>query len=117
MGFECLEGANVADFLTAVTATNERKIRDDHEGKVPTAPAEFAELYAGSEVARRMNAELEEYLGNEAAREEETKIMREAVDVQKHRYTPKNRPERINYFGQVQAALVRDYKQRWGDQW
>jgi len=116
MGFECYPGANVADFLTAVTATNERKIKDD-AGHVPTSPAEFARAYQKSEIAKRMREEVEAHLADEETREKETKLTQEVIDSQKQRWAQKGRSERISYAGQVRAALIRDYQQRWGDQW
>jgi ATP-binding cassette subfamily G (WHITE) protein 2 (SNQ2) len=60
MGFEHLDGANTADYLTAVTATNERKIKKGMEGKVPTTPAEFAGRYAKSSIAQKMRKGLDD---------------------------------------------------------
>jgi ATP-binding cassette subfamily G (WHITE) protein 2 (SNQ2) len=117
LGFVCMDGANVADFLTAVTATNERKIRDDHEGKVPTTAAEFSDIYRNSETAKRMYDELERHLSDEESRRQETEHTQAAVQQQKSKLAPKGRPEKVSFFEQVRAALIRDYQQRWGDQW
>jgi len=116
MGFECHPGANVADFLTAVTATNERKIKDD-AGQVPTSPTEFGKAYQESEIAQRMREELDEHLADKEARAKETSLTQQSINAQKHPFAQKGRPERIDYFGQVKAAMIRDYQQRWGDQW
>ncbi|KAK8853503.1 hypothetical protein IAR55_004210 [Kwoniella newhampshirensis] len=117
LGFEHLEGANTADYLTAVTATNERKIKEGHKGTVPTQPAEFAEIYNKSETAKRMREELEAHLKDKTALDRKTKETQEAIQQQKSKYALKGRPEKVDYFTQVKAALIRDYQQRWGDQW
>ena len=116
MGFECHPGANVADFLTAVTATNERKIKDGFE-HVPTSSAEFAMAYQKSDIAKRMKEEVDAHLSDVKAREKETAMTQESINLQKHRFAPKGRSERVSYAGQVRAAMRRDYQQRWGDQW
>ena len=116
LGFECTPGANVADFLTAVTATNERKIRED-AGYVPTTPADFAKAYQESKIAQRMRDEVDDHLADQTRLEEETALVKEVINSQKQRGAPKGRSERISYPGQVRAALIRDYQQRWGDQW
>jgi len=117
MGFEHLDGANTADYLTAVTATNERKIKDGYKGKVPTAPVEFAKRYAESDIAKRMNKELEEYLKDTTTLDRETGEAQDALQAQKTKRAMKSRPERVDYFTQVKTALIRDYQQRWGDQY
>lgn len=116
LGFEYTPGANVADYLTAVTATNERKIFED-AGHVPTTPAEFAEAYQISDMAKRMRDEVQAHMANEKEREEETTMTQESINMQKHKYAQKGRSERISYAGQIRAAMRRDYQQRWGDQW
>lgn len=116
LGFEHLDGANTADFLTAVTATNERKVKEGHDN-VPTSPQEFAEIYAKSDIAKKMRQELNEHLENQSKLEEETKTVQDVIQMQKSRWTSKKRPEKVDFFTQVNTALVRDYQRRWGDQY
>ncbi|ORY27081.1 ABC transporter [Naematelia encephala] len=116
MGFVHPDGGNTADYLTSVTATNERKIRDDIEGPVPTSSAEFATAYQNSSIAKRMQQELAEYL-QDPSRVEQTENTQAMIQAQKSKLAPKNRPEKVDFFTQVRAALIRDYQQRWGDQW
>ena len=63
-----------------------------------------------------MLKECEEYM-NDPEREEMTKLTQEDLQNQKAKLAVKGRPERVSYFTQVRAALIRDYQQRWGDQW
>ncbi|KIR36661.1 ABC transporter [Cryptococcus deuterogattii MMRL2647] len=116
LGFVHPEGGNTADFLTAVTATNERKTREGLVGRIPTTPAEFSALYERSDIAQRMREELEAHL-TDPALDEQTKEFRESVQNQKDRWASKCRPEKVDFRTQVLAALIRDYQQRWGDKW
>ncbi|WWC57723.1 uncharacterized protein I303_100257 [Kwoniella dejecticola CBS 10117] len=116
LGFVHPDGGNTADFLTSVTATNERVIKEGHKGKVPTTPADFSRRYQESEIAKNMRRELDEHLKDEH-RSHETRETQEALQKEKHKLAPKKRSEKVDYFTQVRAALIRDYQMRWGDQW
>ncbi|WVF72570.1 hypothetical protein IAT40_007387 [Kwoniella sp. CBS 6097] len=117
LGFVHPDGGNTADFLTSVTATNEREVKKDHDGKVPTTPAEFSKAYQESDIAKRMREELDAHLSNTQKLQEETQLAQAEVQRQKDKWARKSSPERADYFTQVRAALIRDYQQRWGDQW
>ncbi|OCF60041.1 ABC transporter [Kwoniella mangroviensis CBS 10435] len=116
LGFVHPDGGNTADFLTSVTATNERVIKEGHNGKAPTSPAEFSKMYEKSDIAKKMRQELDEHLKNDQ-KSQETRDTQDALQKEKHRLAPKKRSEKVDYFTQVRAALIRDYQMRWGDQW
>ncbi|WRT63331.1 uncharacterized protein IL334_000236 [Kwoniella shivajii] len=115
LGFVHPDGGNTADFLTSVTATNERVVKEDHDGKVLTAPAEFARAYQESEIAKRMREELDHHLSSDE-KSKETRATQEALQKEKYKWAPKKRSEKVDYPTQVRAALIRDYQMRWGDQ-
>ena len=117
LGFEHLPGSNTADYLTAVTATNERQVRKGFEGKVPTSPAQFAKRYEDSDVAKRMKRELDEHRRDSATLNGKTLETQAAIQLQKNRWAQNSRPEKVDYWSQVLAALIRDYQRRWGDQY
>lgn len=117
LGFEHMEGANTADYLTAVTALNERQIAPGFEGRVPSTPAEFARIYQNSDIARRMRAEVDTYLADKPKREAETAGMREWDALVKERGTIKMLPQKVSFLHQIKAAAIKDAQQRWGDQW
>lgn len=48
MGFVCDIEANISDFLTSVTVTNERQVRPGYESAVPNTPAEFEARFKSS---------------------------------------------------------------------
>lgn len=58
LGFECPEGANVADFLTSVTVPTERRIRPGFE-TFPRTIEDFVEAYQRSETCRAMLEEVQ----------------------------------------------------------
>ncbi|CAK9785424.1 ABC transporter [Cutaneotrichosporon oleaginosum] len=117
LGFEHMEGANTADYLTAVTALNERQIIPGFEGRVPSTPAEFARIYQNSDVARRMRAEVDAYLADTARRDAETASAREWDALVKEKGTIKSLPQKVSFLSQIKAAAIKDAQQRWGDQW
>lgn len=116
LGFVHPDGGNTADFLTSVTAINEREINPNHKGIVPSSPTEFALIYDTSEVAKRMRQELEDHMCD-SKRQKETEAFQEIIQRQKHKFAPKHRPEKVDFYTQVRAALIRDWQMRWGDQW
>ncbi|KAL1411469.1 hypothetical protein Q8F55_002425 [Vanrija albida] len=117
LGLEHMDGANTADFLTAATAANERKVRAGFEGRVPNTAAEFAAAYKASEVAQRMRAEVDAVLADTAAREEETRNLKEYVALQKSSHAFKGLAQKASYLQQIHTATIRHAQQRWGDQW
>ncbi|WVW81393.1 hypothetical protein I302_103385 [Kwoniella bestiolae CBS 10118] len=116
LGFVHPDGGNTADFLTSVTATNERVIKEGHKGKAPTSPAEFSQLYEKSDIAKSMRKELEDHLKSDE-KSQQTRDTQDALQKEKHKLAPKQRSEKVDFFTQVRAALIRDYQMRWGDQW
>jgi hypothetical protein len=63
-----------------------------------------------------MMQELDEHLESEQ-RVRETEDAQAQLQAQKYKLAPKSRPEKVDYFKQIRACLIRDYQQRWGDQW
>lgn len=117
LGFEHLDGANTADYLTAVTALTERKVKPDFIGKVPNSPSEFEAAFRHSEFAARMYAELEGHAANVAEVSDQTSAMRLIRDQRRNKGVSHRSPWIANYGVQLKAALVREYQQRWADKW
>ena len=57
LGLVCEEGSNVADFLTGVTVSTERKLRAGFEGSAPRDAAAFRQVYEKSPIYQRMISE------------------------------------------------------------
>lgn len=117
LGFEHMEGANTADYLTAVTALNERKIIPGYENKVPNTAAEFAKIYQESDLCAAMRKEVDDWVADTAAREAESDELRRVNQTSKTKYAIKALPQKESWGKQVWGCIVREGQQRWGDQW
>ncbi|KAL8276792.1 hypothetical protein RQP46_010797 [Phenoliferia psychrophenolica] len=117
LGFEYSPGANVADYLTGVTVISERKIRPGMESLSPRTPAEFTARYRASAVALRMQKELDQHLASSEDLYASTLALQQAVESEKEWGAVTSFPETVNLVSQVNNALRREYRQRWGDQW
>lgn len=117
LGFVHMEGANTADYLTAVTAMAERQVRPEMHGKVPNTAFEFAAAYRHSEIAQRMRLELDNHMSNLSDNEAKTSAVLEAVDMKKNKGVSRKSPQVTTFGVQLKGALIREYQQRWGDKW
>jgi ATP-binding cassette subfamily G (WHITE) protein 2 (SNQ2) len=117
MGFDAVEGANVADYLTGTTVPKERQVRDGFEGKIPQTIDDFAKRYRESDVAKEMRKELDDHLNNMDEIERQTQEAREAIQAEKHKGSIKREPHLRGLWAQTQIAMRREVKQRWGDKW
>jgi ABC-type multidrug transport system ATPase subunit len=54
MGFECLPGGSVADFLSSVSVQTERNVRAGYELSIPNTAEEFEKRYKQSDTYRAM---------------------------------------------------------------
>ena len=86
MGFQCIPGANIADFLTSVAVHTERSVREGFEATVPDAPAEFEARYRDSTVYRDMMSEMATISATSLAHEIES--LRSARRSEKSRTLP-----------------------------
>jgi ATP-binding cassette subfamily G (WHITE) protein 2 (SNQ2) len=83
---------------------------------VPTTAKDFADAYNKSDIAKRMHDELDRHLEDETLKHD-TEDAQRSIQAQKSKFAIKAFPQRVSYGTQVKAALIRDYQQRWGDQW
>lgn len=114
LGMTHIDGANTADYLTAVTALAERRVDPDYHGPIPTSANEFADIYQQSDIAKRMRAELDSHLANHAILEEVTTAAQHAVDLRRQKGVPPSWANVTSFPAQVRTALIREYQQRWG---
>lgn len=117
LGFEHLDGANTADYLTAVTALAERKVRPGFTGTVPNTASEFAAVFRHSELAARMQAELTAHEANVSQIDNQTRSVLHVRDERRNKGVPRQSPNVANFGVQLKAALIREYQQRWSDKW
>lgn len=115
MGFEHMEGANTADFLTAVTALNERKVRPEFKDKVPNTATEFAKVYRESKICAHMEHETTLLLDDREAREAETLAQKELVAAEKSPKAIQRSAQKASPLAQVYALTIKEAQARWGD--
>lgn len=115
MGFEHMEGANTADYLTAVTALNERQVRAGFEGRVPNTAAAFAKIYQESSIHAQMCEETEALLADRAGREAETAAQKAMVAAEKSPRALKGFSQKASPLAQVYALTIKEAQARWGD--
>lgn len=117
LGLVHMDGANTADYLTAVTALAERKVESGFESTVPRSATAFAETYRSSDIAKRMRQEVEQHLADHKSLEQATSTTIAENDRRKNKGVSKKSSQTTNFWTQLKAALVREYQQRWADQW
>lgn len=116
LGFQYIDGSNVADYLTTVTSPTERLIIPGYEDTIPSTAIEIAAIYANSDVARKMAAELAAHRENDYTNAQNTHDTFDAVRRSKRKGAIKRWPFMTSFPSQIKAALIREYQQRWGDQ-
>lgn len=63
-----------------------------------------------------MLLELDHHLASEQ-NQHDTEAAQKAIQASKEKFAIKAFPQKASFATQVRAALIRDYQQRWGDQW
>ncbi|EKD14968.1 uncharacterized protein L3040_003835 [Drepanopeziza brunnea f. sp. 'multigermtubi'] len=108
LGFDCLHGANTADFLTGVTVPSEREIRPECLGIVPRNTAAFRAVYEKSQIYLEMSSEYN-YPSSALAEQRTLGFQKSVADEScSDLFT-------VSFSAQVQACLVRQYQILWGD--
>lgn len=115
MGFEYMEGANTADYLTAVTALSERTVKKGYEGRVPNVASEFAIRYRESKIYADMVAEADAHRADTAAREAETEAQKELIHAEKSPSAFRAFAPRASLWTQLWALMIKEVQARWGD--
>ena len=112
-GFICLEGSNVADYLTGVTVPTERRIRDGFESRFPRNAEALRAEYEKSPIYTQMIADYS-YPDSELARER-TEEFKKGVAFETSKTLPKNSPFTVGFVDQVKICVQRQYQILWGD--
>lgn len=99
-----------ADFLTSVTDTRERRIRQGYERRVPRTPEELESAYKTSAFYRLAKEEIHAYKKElQATGCTATKNFRDAVLESKSRLVPKRSPYTVSFARQVAACTRREF--------
>lgn len=83
LGFECAPRATTADFLTSVTESHARRIRDGCKDMIPRSAGQFKEAYLQSDIFQNTLRSIDEF-------EEETKSQAAERDAARQTATKKN---------------------------
>jgi ABC-type multidrug transport system ATPase subunit len=113
VGFQCTDGANVADFLTGVTVPSERRIRDGYEASFPRTSDDLRSAYLKSNIKVDMEQEYNYPQSDEA--KAFTEEFRESVIYEKHKSLPKKSPLTVSFITQIKTCVIRQYQILWGD--
>ncbi|EXJ77766.1 ATPase [Capronia epimyces CBS 606.96] len=113
LGFMCVQGANVADFLTGVTVPTERQIRPGYENRFPRNADELLQHYEKSPVHQQMAVEYEYPRSPEA--QANTRAFQESVVFEKDKRLRHTSPLTAGLLTQIAACVVRQYQIIWGD--
>lgn len=114
MGFVVSPGANLSDYLTAVTVATERQIAEGKKGSVPNTPEEFAKAYLASEICSRMMEECAEVERDVETLKNRTEDFQENVRIEKSKRAGKG-PYTTGLWTQVSSATKRQYALTWND--
>lgn len=110
MGFQDFPRQTTADYLTGCTDPHERKYAEGQSAEnVPSTAEAMAEYYNGSEIARRMNVEIDAY--NEHVRAENPIAeFQQAVLEAKGRGSSRNSVYQVGFMSQVWAIMQRQFQ-------
>jgi len=113
LGFYCDPAANKADFLTGVTVTTERTIRQGFEDRFPRSASEIRAAYELSAIKSSILAECGYPLSLEA--QENTSAFRKMVAAETNPRLPKRSVTSAGPYTQVKTVVVRQFQILWGD--
>jgi ATP-binding cassette subfamily G (WHITE) protein 2 (PDR) len=109
MGFHCPDRQTDADFLTSMTSSLERVVREGFENRVPRTPDEFAQRWAESPERAALLQDIEAYeqkypIGGEAGQR-----FKESRQLQKAKGQREKSPYTLSYTQQVKLCLWRGF--------
>ncbi|KAF9102309.1 hypothetical protein BGX27_011046 [Mortierella sp. AM989] len=114
IGFECPTRQTTADYLTAITDPNERKVRRKFLGRTPSSPKEFEESFKASRFYASIERERIEYQKEVQASNPIDEFI-EATKQTKQKHVSMRTPYTINFVGQVRTLTVRQFQLVRGD--
>ncbi|SCO92613.1 probable ABC1 transport protein [Fusarium oxysporum] len=115
LGFECPARQTTPDFLTSMTAPNERVVRPGFEGKAPRTPDEFAAAWRNSASYKALQAEIEEYKSAHLIGGTDAETFRASKHAQQAKGQCKKSPFTLSFVQQCQLCLWRAWKRLTGD--
>ena len=109
LGFECPERQTTADFLTAVTDPNERRIRPGFEKRVPRTAEDLEKAFRASPNYQELLQDVASYKASLHETDyEDTKRFEGAVAKSKSKHVSEKSPYTIPFHHQVMACFKRE---------
>jgi ABC-type multidrug transport system permease subunit len=113
LGFICDHGANVADYLTGITVSTERKIQKGQERSFPRTSDAVREAYKGSLIYQQTRTECDYPLTDDAMAY--TNQFCKGVAMAMDKRLPASSPMMVGFLDQVITCVHRQYQILWGD--
>lgn len=113
LGFICVDGANVGDFLTGVTVPTERKVHENHKSDFPRTADAIRTAYEKTDIKKKMEADYD-YHSTDTAKSH-TKDFIQAVQHDKHKSLPKSSQLTVSFMAQIYACTIRQTQIILGD--
>ncbi|KAI0469153.1 ABC-2 type transporter-domain-containing protein [Xylaria cf. heliscus] len=115
LGFECPPRQTTPDFLTSMTSSIERIVRDGFKDKVPRTPDEFATAWKNSAEYKALQAEIEEYKKEHPINGPDAEAFRASRREQQARGQRAGSPFTLSFLQQIQLCLWRGWLRLKGD--
>ncbi|KAL6918139.1 hypothetical protein FSHL1_009570 [Fusarium sambucinum] len=115
LGFECPARQTTPDFLTSMTAPNERIVREGFKGKVPRTPDEFATAWKNSAEYAALQVEIENYKTAHPINGPDAEAFRASKQAQQAKRQRQKSPYTLSYMQQIQLCLWRGWLRLKGD--
>lgn len=115
MGFVCPGRQTTADFLTSMTSSQERVVRQGYEDKVPRTPDEFAARWKNSPERKQLIQDIEAYDKRYPFEGEAYQQFVASRKAQQGKGQRLKSPYTLSYVQQVQLCLWRGFRRLVGD--
>ncbi|KAI5860920.1 ABC-2 type transporter-domain-containing protein [Durotheca rogersii] len=115
LGFDCPARQTTPDFLTSMTSSAERVVRDGFQGRAPRTPDEFATAWKNSAEYRALQAEIEEYKQSHPFDGPDAQAFRASRREQQAKSQRVQSPYTLSYWQQVKLCLWRGFRRLKGD--
>ncbi|KAE8446223.1 hypothetical protein EG329_012448 [Mollisiaceae sp. DMI_Dod_QoI] len=115
LGFHCPDRQTTADFLTSMTSSLERVVRDGFEDRVPRTPDDFARVWKTSPEYAKLRQEIESYNEQYQLHGQHLQEFKASRRIQQSKHQRVSSPYTLSYVGQVKLCLQRGFWRLKGD--
>ncbi|KAF8851269.1 putative ABC transporter [Acephala macrosclerotiorum] len=115
LGFDCPSRQTTADFLTSMTSSLERVVREGYESRVPRTPDDFRRVWEASPEYARLRQEVDAYNNKYQLNGQYLQEFKESRRAQQSKHQRVSSPYTLSYVGQVKLCLRRGFWRLKGD--